>query len=237
MPLPSPPNQTIVVHSIALLDAPKLNAHPLALVSAGTELHPIATINGFLQVAHGEIERGYIPAAACMPLARGASGTPQETQVVQAVSLYNAPTPGQHYITHPGPERRNWLLNTKEHLLILGHDGAFALIQRNTGQIGYLPAILCGLESLNDSILPLGPIDLGWLILGASWFIPNCIGIWFILAGLRVAATSIMPTAGGIALAAGGSLWLCSARRTKARSFAIGMGIMWGIISIISTRF
>lgn len=104
-------SEVVVVHAVMLLAEPMFGAAALALLPSGTTLAPTQDSGGFLRVQHDE-QLGYLPAAACSPLAVGSSTQLLPTQVGQEVWLYAAPLPGKH-----SPDPVEWMIKRDERLL------------------------------------------------------------------------------------------------------------------------
>jgi hypothetical protein len=164
----------------------------------------------FVKIARADGQAGFLPAALCQPLA----GQPQRARAVQAVALYSSPTPGGQY----GSE---FQIEPGEPLIELGRSGKFALVQRREGQIGFVLAALCGTPTL-DAIMPAGPLDLGWLVIGMFWWLINWAGAAAMLEQVGLAAE--LRRYAGLALLIGitAALWLIAHRRVAARSLTLG---------------
>lgn len=164
----------------------------------------------FFKIERADGQHGFLPAALCRLL----EGQPQRARVVQAVALYSSPTPGGQY----GSE---FQIEPGEPLIELGRNGQFALVQRREGQIGFVLAALCGTPAL-DAIMPAGPLDLGWLVIGLFWWLINWAGAVAMLEQLGLPPE--LRRYAGLALLLGivATLWLIAHRRVAARSFALG---------------
>lgn len=229
MPASKLSNQTTLVHALALLDAPRFGAPARTLLPGGTPLTLHAQEAGFALAETGDGQRGYLPLAACAPRALGSAGGLPDIAVPQAVTLYRHPVPGAQLIEEWDGTPHPAIVGQKERVRLLGTDEAFVLVQRESGQLGYLPAVLCGVVSPDRGIVPVGPIDLGWIFLGGVWLTPN----WYTLQllqrnlGLELVLQPYLVGTLLVLLIAAILLWW-SPRPFLARSFALG---------IVSTHF
>jgi hypothetical protein len=119
-------------------------------------------------------------------------------------------------------------------LQLLGRDGQFALVQRDTGQIGYVPFALLG-RPVADSLIPLGPAaDLGWIALGGLWGLFNWGGVAAI-ALQPIVPAELRPYAGLAAvLGVAALLWFGGRRRVAARSFAVGLLLAYAFLHLVT---
>jgi hypothetical protein len=176
----------------------------------------------FVQVRRADGQVGYVPELLCEPLARAADGA-WLTRVRQPIALYQHPAPG-------GQFSHDRIIAPGETLGILGGDGGFLLVQRESGQVGYVAAALCG-PAAPDALLKAGPLDLGWMAIGMLWALPNLGALLLALREARLVEAALRPYAGiGVALAAAAALWLAGRRRYVARSFAIGVLLAYALI-------
>ena len=225
---PALPSVLTVVHPIALLEQPAFGAAPLALLAPGDMLAVVDVGNGFgdVRTAAG---RGFVALAACAPYALGAAGAVESRQVGQPVTLYGWPVPGWQFAGAP-------IVDPAEPLLVLGRDGAFALVQRDTGQLGFVPAALVGVGGPSDphALVGAGPVDLGWITVGAVLFVAN----WLTLRALLMYwLPSVVPPyvmVGGLLLGVCAYLVLLSPRRVAARSLALGALVGVALLHLFS---
>jgi hypothetical protein len=233
MTLPTPELTTTatVVHTMALLARPSLDAPARDIVWRDTVLVSSGVTAGFLQLTDRHGRHGYFPAAACLPHAVGSEDAPHHTQVVQPIMLYRQPQPGGQYVAAPDAPPAIWLVLPGDPLTLLGYEQSFVLIQRADGRVGYLPAQLCtnGRQSQARR-----SFDLGSALLGAAWFGSQAFVLSGLLAGLELTSPlelwylRAMLVAALILL-----LWLASPRRVSARSFAVGIGSSYLLIELI----
>ncbi len=164
----------------------------------------------FVKITRADGQAGFLPATLCRPL----PGQPLRARAVQAVALYSSPTPGGQYGS-------DFQIEPGEPLIELGRSGQFALVQRREGQIGFVLAALCGTPTL-DAIMPAGPLDLGWLVIGGFWWLINWGGAATIFEQLGLPAE--LRRYAGLALVSGitAALWLIAHRQIAARSFTLG---------------
>lgn len=173
----------------------------------------------FVPVQRTNGQRGYVPT-----LLADRSPGHGAIRVSQPVSLYYSPTPGGQFTMLVAPE---------EPLLVLGKDDRFVLIQREDGQIGYIPAVLCG-QAQSDTIFKLGPIDLGWVALGGFWTLLNWSGLVVLISATFFIDAPLKPYAVlALLLATTAVLWFGS-RRLAARSFAIGLLLCYAFLHLMS---
>lgn len=284
--------QTTVVHTIALLDQPLLGGRALDTVESGARVEPLERAQGFLRVQRNRAT-GFIPAAACTPLAE--DGT-QVTGVIQPVAFYRAPVPGQQFepdlarlqqwtmipsetltvceaqgkylliqrtsgqtgyvraadcdvnetgqahvkkpvslqLLPPGAQAAHLVL-PGEQMLRLGRDGNFLLVQREQGQLGYVPAVLCGEPPSSDTIIKVGPLDLGWVLLGGGWALINWLSVASILGSSLLLDDALRPVVGiALVLVVAALLWLVSRRQPMARSVALGALLCYALLHVLS---
>ncbi len=191
------------------------------IIPPDEQLLVVEPAGSFVQIQRANGQRGYIPTI----LADRAAPNQGTIRVRQPVSLYHSPSPGSQYTMLVAPE---------ETLLMLGKDDRFVLVQREDGQLGYVPAVLCG-QVESDVLFKVGPIDLGWVIVGGGWALIN----WSGLAGLINASFFIdAPLKPYLGLAAllgtAAALWFASRRRLVARSFTIGLLLCYAFLHLVS---
>lgn len=226
--------QTTLVHPFALLAAPSLAAAPIGLASAGDVFEVVAAIQGFLHVRQANGHEGFVPAAACGSYAFPAGDTPRETFVTQPVVLYAWPAPGGQYAA-TGANDYDWMVMPDEVLGVLGKSEQFALVQRPSGQVGYIPLMLSretlvAGASRGEKIVAF----IAWAVVGFSWLLLVWSGLygWF-------EALSFIPRAArpfiGLALAFGSlaAFWL-SRKRELGRPFAVGVALAYGLMHLVS---
>lgn len=167
----------------------------------------------FVRAKRANGQAGYLPHILCRPLP-ALHGQAAQARVLQAVAFYDSPEPGGQYDSA-------FQIEPGEPLSELGRSDGFVLVQRHTGQVGFVLAGLCG-EPAADKIMPLGPLDLGWLAIGAGWWVVNWGGMGGILA--RAGVTGDLRRYSGLVLAFGiaAALWLLAHRKQAARSLALG---------------
>jgi hypothetical protein len=228
--------QTVaVVHSTLLLEEPKFGAPPLALLWSGDSIISRGYVEGFLRARRGEGREGYVPAAICAPRAVAApAGIHPTTHVLQAVALYSHPMPGRQSAPDLSQAPALLLIYPDEPLLVLGADDRFTLVQRPSGQLGYVPTVLCDASVGATTLLKTGPVDLGWVIAGGAWALPNWLAVVELLQS-ALPEPSLRPYIGlaallGVAVA----LWLGSLRRLMARSFAAGVLACYALMHLLS---
>ncbi len=177
-----------------------------------------------IQRSNGQI--GYVPTTLCR-FNSGARGEPVFCRLVQPVALYSSPTPGGQY-------ESRWQIDPSEQLLELGRDERFVLIQRENGELGYLPIAVCG-QLIAEAIVPVGPIDLGWIVVGGGWGVVNWGGLALSLYRLQVIDVMLKPYLGlAIVLGVAAALWFGSRKRLVARSFAIGVLLAYAVLHVNS---
>lgn len=127
----------IVVHPIMLLAQPVLGTTVLGFLASGTCLASHGFANGFFIVYDDQGRPGYVPMAVCEPLAVSApNDIHPEVRLIQPVTPYTNPSPG----TQAG---QNWIIPVEEPVEIVEHTGRFLKVQRQNGQLGYVPALIC----------------------------------------------------------------------------------------------
>lgn len=226
----------VVVHPMALLATPAVGGIVRGFVAAGDCLLAGQQEAGFVEVELPTGQRGFVPRAACGPLALNAAHSVSEVRVAQPVSLYRQPIPGTQFVDTPEHERNFWIILPEDRLLLLGRDQAFVLVQRADGRMGYVPAAICGIDNNNpDAFIPLGPLDLGWIGLGGGWFMPN----WLAVKGMveQAALGLALPVRYlEIALILGivASLWSLTPRPRAARSFAVGIIMTYALARTVT---
>jgi hypothetical protein len=190
-------------------------SEPLLLLEAAGMFQKIQRPNG---------QVGYVPATLCRASSMPRGG-PAVYRLVQTVALYSNPTPGGQYESY-------WQIDPSERLLELGRDQRFVLIQRENGELGYVPSALCG-QLIADTILQLGQIDLGWIVVGGGWGIVNWGGLALSLYRLSIIDAMLKPYIGlAIVLGVAAALWFGSRKRLVARSFAIGMLLAYALLHL-----
>jgi hypothetical protein len=196
------------------------------LVHPSEALQVLESVGMFRKIQRPNGQIGYVPAALCR-LSYAPRGGPAVYRLVQTVALYSSPTPGGQY-------ESRWQIDPSERLLELGRDERFVLIQRENGEMGYLPIALCG-EMIADTILPIGSIDLGWIAVGGGWGIVNWAGLAVSLYRLVIIDTMLKPYIGlAIVLGVAAALWFSGRKRLVARSFAIGVLLAYALLHINS---
>jgi hypothetical protein len=195
------------------------------IVNPDEPLRVLGRQGKFIHVQRPDGQVGYVPQVLCREPGTGYHGPPT-VWLVQPVSLYGDPVPGSQLETR-------WTIAPSETLLLLGRDGRFALVQRDDGQIGYVPSVLVG-QAAVDVLIPLGPVDLGWITVGGVWGLVNWGGIAALLAQLFV--DTLFGPLLGLAVLAGvvGVLWFVARRRIPARSFALGLMLAYAFLHLAS---
>jgi len=192
------------------------------LIHPDEALRVLETAGKFRKIQRQNGQTGYVPATLCR-FGYGAAGEPIFCRLVQTVALYSSPTPGGQY-------ESRWQIDPSERLLELGRDGRFVLIQRENGELGYLPVALCG-QLIADAILQIGPVDLGWIAVGGGWGIVNWGGLALSLYRLQIIDVVLKPYIGlAIVLGVAAALWFSSRKRLVARSFAIGVLLAYALL-------
>ena len=223
-----------LVHATALLIAPRLGAPILALLVDTGSVELLSSDAGFLRVRHGASE-GYLPAALCDSAALPtAAGELRQTAVSQPVLLYAQPAPGQQFAPDAGKSALQWLIQPDEVLGLLGRSDHFVLVQRPSGQIGYVPAELVRaalpLEMARSNSAPLVAV---WIGLGFGGALLNWIGLFGLMVALPVPEAARPYLALALLLAAASALWF-SPRRRHARSLAVGALLCYGAMHLAS---
>ncbi len=111
-----------------------MGARVLALIEAGTQIAPLERRDGFVAVAGPGGARGFVPAAACAPLAQQDPGV---IRLSQPVMFYRAPAPGRQFIASEAAPAGG-ALAPGDVLRLLARDGDMLLVQRASGQVGYV---------------------------------------------------------------------------------------------------
>jgi hypothetical protein len=174
----------------------------------------------FVPVQRPNGQRGYVPA-----LLADRSPGHGAIRVRQPVSLYHSPMPGGQFSMMVAPE---------EPLLVLGKDDRFVLVQREDGQLGYVPVVLCG-QAQSDMLFRAGPIDLGWVALGCFWTLLNWSGLVVLISAIFFIDAPLKPYAVlALLLGTTATLWFASRRRLVARSFAIGLLLCYAFLHLMS---
>lgn len=276
------PEQSTAVlsHDCFLLDAPSLDAQPVALLGASMVLNVSARHAGFATVTLLHGLAGYLPNAllgsepppeaipvvlhqpvalsdtptaladdqiiptteavalvkrgARFSLIRRASGKTGyvptillkdgQSQLKQPVRFYAAPEPG-------GQQLGAVIATPEERVVLLGEDGPALLLQRSDGRIGFAPAALVRRQPEPDLIMPIGPIDLGWLALGGVWGLANWLGV-----AQAVAYGGLVPEALhaavflAVVIAAASAIILRGRKPPLARSFGAGALLAYLVI-------
>src|SRR6185295_11898278 len=97
-----------VAHPMLLLAEPAFGARALTFLESGERLRQLGSKDGFLHVQRDGGPSGYLPAAACAPLAAEApQGAHPITHVFQSVMLYQRPVPGSQH-------GANWIVSPDE---------------------------------------------------------------------------------------------------------------------------
>lgn len=209
------------MHTMPLLQAPGFGSPIVGLVWVGTTVTVEQRLHGFVVATTPDGQRGYLPAAACEPRALGDDTEPQSTRVIQPIWLYCQPQAGAQYPPTDADDPQRWLVLPTDRLLLLGRDELFVLVQRDDGQIGYVPAQLCA----SDAPAAGRPgFSLALALGGGVWVLPQ-------LLALRSLTTWLQPLVGGAALPLrllllGGvvlALRLGARWSNGGRSFAIGL--------------
>jgi hypothetical protein len=191
------------------------------IIPPDEQLLVVGTGGSFVQIQRANGQRGYIPTI----LADRTPPSQDTIRVRQPVSLYHSPSPGSQYTMLVAPE---------ETLLILGKDDRFVLVQREDGQLGYVPAVLCG-QVESDVLLKTGPIDLGWVIVGGSWALINWSGLAALIDASFFIDAPLKPYLGLAALLGiAAALWFASRRRLVARSFTVGLLLCYAFLHLVS---
>jgi SH3-like domain-containing protein len=222
------PRDIRVVLQTTLFHSPQPGAQYGArwLVGPSEPLQILEEAGMFRKIQRPNGQVGYVPATLCRTT-RTAHGHPTACQLAQTVALYRTPTPGGQFESH-------WRLDPIEPLIELGRGKQFVLVQRENGELGYVPAALCG-DRDPEAILPLGRIDLGWIAVGGGWGIVNWAGVAVALAQLNLLDTALRPYVGlSILLGVAAALWLIGRKPLLARSFAIGVLLAYALLHFSS---
>lgn len=222
------PPAMVVIHPIALLTTPALGATVRALLASGDRLIPTQARDGFVEVQTATGQHGFVPAAACTPLAIGTAESVSDIKVAQPIALYRNPIPGTQFVVRSQQDARSWIILPEDQLVLLGRDQAFVLVQCIDGRIGYIPAGVCGLDKDPEAFIPIGPIDIGWIVLGGAWFVPN----WLVVknelwAGSLIVISPSIYLDSLVVLSIAAALWWLGSGRIAARSFALGIAIAY----------
>ncbi len=203
-----------IVHTTPILRAPSLSAPTQGIAEAGAALSAARLTDGFWELSDG----GYVPNATSAAQAVGTPQSPAETIMAQTVAIYTQPLPGKQFSAQPAMGAW-WAAREGERLQILGHDDRFALIQLYDGRIGYVPVSTCigGQRRIGGA----RRWNLEMVLLGGGWYAINGATMIVVVSGFGRNLNELA----NLALAAGliALLWLLSAHRTAARSFAIGI--------------
>jgi SH3-like domain-containing protein len=223
-----PPAMTHVIQPVSLYRQPAPGSQFVIpwIVPTGETLQVIGREFQFIRVRRQDGQVGYIPELACGSIV--VTGGPYPTtQLRQPVALYSSPAPGSQFSAE-------WIVSPAETLLVLGGENGFLLVQRDDGQLGYVPAALCG-ETESEQILKIGPLDLGWIAIGGGWMFANWLLIAQWLRQELLVERTLTPYL-GLALLIGiaALLWLGSRRRFAARSFVIGMLLAYAFMHLSS---
>jgi hypothetical protein len=178
----------------------------------------------FVHIQRADGQAGYIPNVLCRHAAP--AGARAMVQVVQPVALYAEPEPGSQYDSR-------WIVPSDEDLLVLGKDGRFVLVQRADGLLGYVPAVVCG-EAGPSQLFKIGPVDLGWIVLGCGWMWLNWAGVALALVRPVWIDAPLRPYLGlGVVLGVAALLWFGGRRRPAARSFALGVLAAYALLHLV----
>lgn len=213
---------TRLVQPVALYTnpAPGYQSSQRWIVAPDEPVALIAPAGRFVLVQRASGQRGYVPAVLCRPA--DPSGV---LRLRQAVSLYASPEPGAQF-AH--------VLDPQETLLLLGRDERFVLVQREGGQLGYVPAVLCG-DAAPDTLIKVGPLDLGWVFLGGGWSLLNGGALLALIQQAALLEPLWKPyLVLALLLGLAATFWLLAPRRTAARSFALGMLLCYGLMHLSS---
>jgi len=222
------PHAIRVTQQVALYHSPKAGGQYGArwLVQPGESLQIVEEAGMFRKVQRPNGQVGYVPTTLCR-ITFTVRGQPAACQLVQTVALYRSPVPG-------GQFESRWQIDPSEPLIELGRDKLFVLVQREHGELGYVPAALCG-ERVPEAILPVGPLDLGWIVAGGGWGMVNWAGVVASLYQLNIVEAALKPYFGlAVVLGTAGALWLGSRRRLLARSFAVGVLLAYALLHFSS---
>lgn len=210
-----------VVHTIACFSQPALDAAVQAIAWQDSVLDYAEVTAGFFRLTDAHGHHSYLPTAACLPHAMGRHDAPCYTEVVQPVTLYRQPLPGNQYVAVAESSPMAWFVFPGDPLLLLGYAQHFALIQRADGRIGYVPVQLCTTLHPPEA-RPL--FDPATALLGMLWcgsqalILPQVVGqpqltMFFDLWYLRfIGMTALILL-----------LWFAGAKRMRPRSFALGI--------------
>lgn len=222
------PREIRVVLQTTLYRNPQLGAQYGArwLVQPDEPLQILEDAGIFRKIQRPNGQVGYVPTSLCRTTFT-AHGRPAVCQLAQTVALYRTPTPGGQFESH-------WRLDPSERLIELGRDKLFVLVQREDGELGYVPAALCG-DRDPEAILPLGAIDLGWIAVGGAWGMINWSGAAVSIDQLHLFDAPLKPYLGlAIVLGAAAALWLGGRKRLLARSFAVGVLLAYALLHFTS---
>lgn len=225
------PPSTRVVQPVGLYRAPEPGQQIIQIVATDERLQVLSQGERFVEVVRADGQRGYVPKLiTSTPIAmRGEGAT---AYVTQPVWLYDKPEAG-------GQRTSQWLVFPDEQLLKLGGDTQFLLVQRESGQLGYVPAAVCGgTLPLPGSIIRVGPIDLGWIVIGGFWTLANIVSLTWSIRSFGLVGAGVRPyLVLGIVLGCAGALWLLSGRKYLARSFAIGILLAYAFVHVVSSGY
>lgn len=179
------------------------------------------TVGNDLIVRRTDGQRGAIPARICGPPQK--HNNQQVAHIVAPMTLVRGNTPMAQLI---------WV-QPDQPLRVLGTTGAFALVQLDNGQIGFIDAQTYDPAS-RDAIMPFKRFDLGWVAIGGMWAMLNGLSAVGIVAGIGAGMSGFAPfVLLTLVLVIVVMLWL-SPRHRSGRSMGIGVILCYAFFHLVT---
>lgn len=182
------------------------------IVQAAEQVEVLESMQKFTHIRRADGMHGFVPTLLLNPIM-----TIQNMRVAslkQAVRLYSLPIEGTQLSTL-------MIIPAHESVSVLGQSQHEMLVQTKDGHVGFLPASQYIPPA--GALIPIGPLDIVWLILGFLWGGVNWYGVltmmsWMALLVAGIGPWAMLITAFVIMLA----MLTLSQHRFIVRSFAIG---------------
>jgi hypothetical protein len=206
-----------------LADTPGVAAMPEELLAPTEPLEVIKQTGNFTRVRRAGGQVGFVPTL----LLTSDKAAPGRLRLKQAVWFYATPEPGGQQV---GGSSNT--VYPQHELLALGRQGTALLVQREDGQVGYLPIRLTQ-HRQHEELLRVGPVDLGWVVAGGGWGLVNWLAVAQAIAYGGFIPEAMHPYALLLTavLSAGAILWR-GGRSPLARSFGIGALLAYLLVAL-----
>lgn len=228
-PLPASGSTATVQVAIPapLQSTPSVSTDSRILLQPTEQFRVVAITGKFAAIRREDGQGGYVPRL----LLTQDRIIPGYTQLKQAVMIYAMPMPGGQLVNAT-------IVAPGEQLQLLGRDRYAVLVQRTDGQIGFIAAALVQGAQDSEALLQIGPVDLGWILVGGGWGLVNWIGL-----GQAIISGGLVPSSLQWLLMLVLVLAICVAilrygrLAVQSRSFGIGALLSYLLLFLVSKGF